>query len=103
MTAWLRSSFIRPCTTAPAAESALTSTVSGRFVSLGWAASGTITSFVLEAGYTPGASTAAVIVLDQAARAFSSNAPPGTYYVRVRAVNACGSRGGSNEVAIIVP
>ena len=58
---------------------------------------------VLEAGYTPGASNAAVIVLDPSARAFSTNAPPGTYYVRVRAMNACGSSAGSNEIVISVP
>jgi hypothetical protein len=70
---------------------------------LTWTASGTITSVVLEAGYAPGSSNAAVVVLDGAARAFSTSAPSGTYYVRVRAVNACGSSAASSEAAVIVP
>jgi hypothetical protein len=91
------------CTSPPPAPIGLSSTLSGRFVSLSWIASGTITAIVLEAGSTPGASNAAVVVLDSSARAFSSNAPPATYYVRVRATNACGSSAGSNELAITVP
>jgi glucose/arabinose dehydrogenase len=92
-----------PCTGPPPAPIGLSSTLTGRFVSLSWIASGTITAIVLEAGSTPGASNAAVVVLDSSARAFSSNAPPATYYVRVRATNACGSSAGSNELAITVP
>jgi beta-galactosidase len=92
-----------PCTTAPPAPVGFSSSVSGRFVSLGWAASGMITSIVLEAGHTPGASNAAVLVLAGTDRAYSTNAPPVTYYVRVRAMNACGSSAASNEVAVIVP
>jgi glucose/arabinose dehydrogenase len=92
-----------PCTTAPAAPAGLVSSVSGRFVALNWGASGTITSITLEAGFSPGASDAALIVLDAAARAFSTNAPPGTYYVRVRATNACGTSAPSTEVVVAVP
>jgi len=91
-----------PCTTAPAAPAGLVSSVSGRFVALDWGASGTITSITLEAGFSPGASDAALIVLDAAARAFSTNAPPGTYYVRVRATNACGTSAPSNEALVVV-
>jgi len=50
-----------------------------------------------------GASNAAVIMLDPAARTFSTNAPPGTYYVRVRATNACGTSAPSNEILVNVP
>jgi len=92
-----------PCTAPPAAPSGLSAAVGGRTVSLNWTASGAITSIVLEAGYTPGASNAAMIVIDASARVFSTSAPPGTYYVRVRAVNACGSSGGSSEATVIVP
>jgi hypothetical protein len=92
-----------PCSAPPSPPVGLTSTLSGQLASLNWSAPGTITSSVLDAGYTAGASNAAVIVLDPSARTFSSNAPPGTYYVRARAVNALGSRAGSNEVIITVP
>jgi glucose/arabinose dehydrogenase len=91
------------CTSPPPAPLGLSSTLSERFVSLSWIASGTISSMVLEVGSTPGASNAAVVVMDPSARAFSSGAPPGIYYVRVRATNACGSSAGSNELAITVP
>jgi len=91
------------CTAAPAAPTGLSATLSGRVVSLNWTASGTITSISLEAGFSAGASNAAVIMLDQAARTFSTNAPPGTYYVRVRATNACGTSAPSNEILVIVP
>jgi hypothetical protein len=91
-----------PCTTAPAAPVGLGASVSGRFVALNWAASGTITSIALEAGFSPGASNAALIVLDAGARAFSTTAPPGTYFVRARATNACGTSAPSNEVVVAV-
>ena len=91
------------CTSPPPAPTGLSSVLAGRLVSLSWIASGTITGIVLEAGSTPGASNAAVVVLGASARAFSSNAPPGIYYLRVRATNTCGSSGGSNELAITVP
>jgi hypothetical protein len=42
-------------------------------------------------------------VLDGGSRAFSTNAPPGTYYVRVRAANACGTSGPSSEIVVSVP
>ena len=44
-----------------------------------------------------------MVVLTPTARAFSASAGPGTYYVRVRAVNGCGSSSGSNEIMIRVP
>jgi predicted phage tail protein len=91
------------CTTPPPVPLGLSSTLTGRIVSLTWLASGTIASIVLEAGSVPGASNAAVVVLDASARAFSSSASPGTYFVRVRATNACGSSTGSNELLITVP
>jgi len=92
-----------PCTAPPAPPASLVSTVNGRFVSLAWAASGSISSVTLEAGFAPGLSNAAAVVLDGSARAYSTNASPGSYYVRVRAANACGTSGASNEVTVAVP
>ena len=91
-----------PCTGAPAAPVGLVSSASGNFVALSWGASGTISSIALEAGFSPGASNAALIVLDPSARTFSTSAPPGTYFVRVRASNACGTSAPSNEVVVAV-
>jgi hypothetical protein len=92
-----------PCTSPPPAPAGLGYAVSGRFVSLAWIASGTITSTILEAGYSPGLTNAAMIVLDPSARSYATPAPPGTYYVRVRTVNACGESGASNEIVVPVP
>lgn len=57
-------------------------------------------SYEIVAGYSPGASDAAAIPWN--ARVFSAVAPPGTYYVRVHAVNPFGRSGPSNEVLITV-
>jgi len=90
------------CTGPPPAPLGLTATVSGRFVSLSWTASGTITGIVLEVGSAPGASNVGAFLLDRSARAVGDNAPPGVYFVRVRATNSCGSGGASNELTISV-
>ena len=63
---------------------------------------GVLSSIALEAGFSPGASNAALMVLDASARSFSTNAPPGRYFVRVHASNACGTSAPSNEVAVAV-
>ena len=89
-----------PCTGPPAAPIGLAATLTGQSVSLTWTASGTITRIVLESGSTPGTSNAAVIVLDPSARTFSTSAAAGTYYLRARAANACGSSAASNEVVV---
>jgi hypothetical protein len=63
------------------------------------------TSFRLQAGTSAGSSNAA----DTDVGAVTSLAiglggvPPGTYYVRVAAVSACGVGGPSNEVVVTVP
>ncbi|MGE0363227.1 MAG: Ig-like domain-containing protein [Vicinamibacterales bacterium] len=41
--------------------------------------------------------------LDVAARAFSANAPPGTYAIGVAAVNACGTSAATAPIAVVVP
>ncbi|MDH4063866.1 MAG: fibronectin type III domain-containing protein [Acidobacteriota bacterium] len=57
-------------------------------------------SMVLEAGYSPGASDAGVFQLPVQI-GWGGAAPPGTYYVRVRARNRYGISGPSNEVQVI--
>jgi hypothetical protein len=57
---------------------------------------------VIEAGSAPGLSNLAVVGHPTTAASFSGVAP-GTYYVRVRGVNAQGAGFASNEVTVVVP
>jgi hypothetical protein len=90
----------------PATPANLTATVVGSTVTLNWsppAAGGAVTSYVLEAGFTPGASN--VVVFDTGSAAASltaSGVPSGVYYVRVRARNASGSSAPSNEIIVVM-
>ena len=87
----------------PAAPGNLIASVSGRSVSLAWsAAPGSVSGYTLEAGYSPGATNAAVLDVGSGT-ALTATAPPGTYYVRVRARNACGPGPATNEVVVQVP
>jgi hypothetical protein len=94
-----------PCTGPPAAPAGLTSSVTGRAVTLTWlppTASGTITSHIIEAGSTSGASNVMVHRTGNNSGTYSATAPPGTYYVRVKAVNECGVSVASSEIVVIV-
>jgi hypothetical protein len=87
----------------PAPPQALSSTVTGQLVHLTWHApsGGGQQEYVLEAGTSPGLSNAASITLPNSP-SFSVVAPPGTYYVRARARNACGPSAVSNEIVVSV-
>jgi len=87
------------CTT-PGSPSPLTVSVSGRRVTLAWSPIAGAMGYVLEAGTSPGATN--VIVTTIAGTGVTTAAPPGTYYVRVRARTACGTGTASNEVAVSV-
>jgi hypothetical protein len=73
-------------------------------VTLAWSAgSGNATSYVVEAGSSPGLTNLANSDLGSAAPALTAtNVAAGTYYVRVRAKNACGVSAPSNEVVLTV-
>jgi pimeloyl-ACP methyl ester carboxylesterase len=93
------------CTGAPSAPRSLTGTVSGTTVALSWTApaSGTPTSYVVEAGFA--SNTSNLVVNDTGGTATSlvaSAVGPGTYYVRVKAKNACATSVASNEVVVTV-
>jgi hypothetical protein len=63
---------------------------------------GAPTSYLLEAGFAPGA-TAIMLPIAGTGTTFTvPGVPPGTYYVRIRAVNAHGSSTASNEVVLVV-
>jgi hypothetical protein len=92
------------CTVAPDAPSGLTGSVSGRQVTVSWNAAGgcPADSYVLEVGSTSGATD--IFVGDVGnITTLSQVAPPGTYFVRVRARNAFGVSGTSNGVIVAVP
>jgi predicted nicotinamide N-methyase len=75
-------------------------------LTLSWLAPffGTPTSYILEAGTASG--LVDIIVFNTGSTAVTisvSGVPSGTYYVRVRAVNALGTSVASNERIISVP
>ncbi|MCC6989375.1 MAG: fibronectin type III domain-containing protein, partial [Acidobacteria bacterium] len=87
--------------TAPGAPRGLSATVSGRDVTLSWVNVGDATAFVLEAGLAPGRRDLTVPIGTRSP-ATIVNAPPGTYYLRVRGTNAFGVGRPSNDVAVVV-
>jgi predicted phage tail protein len=88
---------------APGPPIGLGATVNGRTVSLNWsppASGGAADGYVLEAGQSSGATTNSIPLIGNS---FSTVAPDGTYFVRVRATNACGVSPPSNEQIVVVP
>ncbi len=87
----------------PGAPAALTETGGGPIVRLSWQAPTTGElpgSYVIEAGSAPGLADLAVLRAGSAT-SFTTTAPSGTYYVRVRAVASNGVAGeASNEVVV---
>jgi hypothetical protein len=86
--------------TAPSAPGNFRFTRAGSLVTLLWDAPPGASGYVVEVGSVPGASNLLVTLL--ASSPVSTVAPPGTYYVRVRARNGCGAGSPSNEIAIVV-
>jgi len=87
----------------PASPGGLTSAVSpARIVTLAWGSVAGATGFIVEAASAPGGPVIASLPVGSTT-AVSVPAPPGTYYVRVRALNGCGPGQASNEVTVQVP
>lgn len=93
-----------PCSVPPSAPTNLVPLVQGSTVTLGWSPSvGLVTSYSIDVGsssgladlgsYDTGRTNATVVF---------SGVPQGTFYVRVRGKNACGTGGASNEVVVTV-
>jgi hypothetical protein len=92
------------CTAPPNAPTNLTATVAGSLVELAWSAplgGCAPTAYSVHAGSAPGLSNLAILNVG-AATTLSVSAPPGTYYVRVVALNAFGGSVGSAEVIVNV-
>ena len=88
----------------PGAPTLNPAVVSGGAVSLSWVpgGGGTPTFYVLTAATSPnGVATATVPVTGSSAT--FTGVPPGTYYVRLSAVNAVGAGPPSNEITVVVP
>jgi predicted phage tail protein len=96
---------VQPCAGPPQAPTALGFSVSGSFVSLAWMAPAgpAPASYTLQVGSVSGGSDILVFSTGNAATALGASAPPGTYYARVVAQNACGVSGVSNEIVVVVP
>lgn len=92
-----------PCA-APGAPSALTMVSnSGGTLVLSWAAApGSPTSYIVEAGSSSGLSNLANSDLGLTTTLTANGVGAGTYFVRIRAKNACGTSGLSNEVQFTV-
>jgi 5-hydroxyisourate hydrolase-like protein (transthyretin family) len=89
----------------PRAPNFSSHSVSGSTVTLNWQAPprSTPTSYIIEAGSASGLSNLGVFHTGTTALTASfSGVPPGTYYVRIRAVNAQGASVVSNERTITV-
>jgi len=87
----------------PAAPAALLATVVGTQLTFRWeppATGAVVAGYELHAGWSPGATTIGRIPLPASPRQFAIAAPPGTYYVRVVAVNAAGAGPPSPEVTV---
>lgn len=86
----------------PFAPDSLGAVVGGQTVSLSWNDPGDTQTFELEFGFAPGQRAGAVRV-GRATALTIPGVPPGTYYLRVKAVNEVGTGPASNEVAVTVP
>jgi hypothetical protein len=92
------------CQALPPPPANVNATVAARIVTLTWAApAGPVSDYVVEAGSAPGLSNVANVLTGNVATSLTANAPPGTYFIRVRARNGCGTSQASNEVMLAVP
>lgn len=93
---------IQAACTIPPAPSNLSATVSGTTVSLSWTGASAATSYVIEVGSQAGQSDVASSDTGTTATSLTTSLAEGTYFIRVRAKNACGQSGTSNEVMATV-
>jgi hypothetical protein len=86
----------------PEAPAGLISATESGIVDLRWTATSgapPVSGYIVEAGSAPGMSDLARLTVGNVTR-FTATAPPGVYYVRVRAINARGISFPSNEIVI---
>lgn len=91
---------IVPNGTVPAAPTNLRSTVARDTVTLAWDANGDASTYRIEVGSQSGMTD--LLETSTTSTGLVTNAPDGVYHVRVRAENAIGSSGASNEIVVTV-
>lgn len=94
---------LAPLATPPGAPFSLSATATGGTVQITWSAptsGGAATSYVLEAGLSPGATVGTLPVATTSVSV--PGVGPGTYYLRVRAVNGFGTGPASAEFTLVV-
>ena len=87
------------CVTAPPAPTGYTAQTGGVFLALAWTASPAATAYLFEAGLSSGVASFPAASLG-AGTTLQGVAPPGTYYTRLRAANACGVSAPSTELPV---
>jgi hypothetical protein len=92
----------QPLKAATAPPSGLTATVTGSTVVLRWSLPFGAIAVRLEAGTFPRGLNAANAVIGATTSYVATNVPPGTYYVRVRAIDSMGESATSNEITVVV-
>lgn len=93
------------CTSAPTAPTGLRIVSnSGGTVVLSWNAVAGVTSYIVEAGSAPGGTNLANADLGSTDTSLTATSVGrGTYYVRIRGKNTCGTGSASNEIVVVVP
>lgn len=97
---------VQPCTAPPSVPTSLGFTLNGRQVGFTWTApaSGPVPSqYVFVVGSVPGAGDLAIFATGNNATALSVVGPPGRFWVKIFAANACGNSIYSNEVEVVIP
>ena len=87
------------CATPPPPPTGYSAQTGGLLAALSWSVSPGATGYFLEAGSAPGLANLVATGVGNVT-AFAATAPAGTYYTRLRALNACGASGPSVEVPI---
>ena len=94
------------CIAPPEAPTSLTYSKSGDAVTGSWTAptgKQLPTTYVIEVGSSSGLNDQGTFVVPATETSFGRPTPPGNYFVRVHARNACGTSAASNEIAFRVP
>lgn len=94
------------CSAPPEAPTNLAYTKTGTDVQGTWTApagENAPTTYVVEVGSRPGLNDQGTFIVPATQTGFGGDTPPGTYYGRVYARNACGSSPASNEITYTVP
>jgi hypothetical protein len=92
-----------PCSGPPEVPFLLRHSLNGKTVLLTWEAGLRATSYLLEVGSASGASDLLIHDAGSSLTSFSAgNVPVGTYFIRIKSRNTCGTSAASNEIVVIV-